>query len=472
MNDDFLHRLREAPPPAFAARLKARLDALPGSAMPVRRTVTLRGVMLGLLLGGSAFAVTAISIRSGVPAAVERWFTPERAPPSSSSTPTPSSAPRQVFPGEMVVPREDSMRSPPTGPLPAGRAPVQLASQPTDDATSARAPASASQQVDATTAAGIRRITMTIAVTPTTRAFAKSIADVLPVSLGIKFTDHNSDDALTEFCRGPNPWNAVAAITLRRIEPQELQTCLRNDVTDVNELNVGRQSLVLVRNLSGPEMKLTRREIYLALARHTPLTENPDVTVTNRATIWQQIGPIAVGYPIQVYGPRRDSPLGVAITELLLEPGCNTYPSLAALWEKNWLTYHSICLSLRTDGIYADYEGDQEAIAQNVRRTPGAIGVLPYHYFDSHRDILAAIPIEGVTPSAESIARNTYPATRELYLYVKGEHLRDMPALTHFVNAFRAAAGPRGPFVNQGLTPARKADRVLRLLAAPKDLQP
>ena len=122
MNDDFLHRLRETPPPDFAARLKARLDEMPIEGAPVRRSITLRALLLGFMIGGAAFAVTAISIR-GVPHAIERWFAPEPRPPSTTSTSPAPYAPRDLIPGERVVP-EESAPHVSTTPEPATRAPI------------------------------------------------------------------------------------------------------------------------------------------------------------------------------------------------------------------------------------------------------------------------------------------------------------------------------------------------------------
>src|SRR5215472_12902604 len=54
MNDDFLHRLREAPRPEFLAALKSRLDRQPRAS---RRPGFVVGVLVGLLAAGAAFAL-------------------------------------------------------------------------------------------------------------------------------------------------------------------------------------------------------------------------------------------------------------------------------------------------------------------------------------------------------------------------------------------------------------------------------
>jgi phosphate transport system substrate-binding protein len=261
------------------------------------------------------------------------------------------------------------------------------------------------------------------------------------------------------------------AITSRRMQPAELEACWRNGVRVVHEINGGRQTVVLVQNLAGPELKFSRREIFLALGRRTPLPSEPSRVASNSATIWPQIAPISAGNPIQVLGPERESALGQALIDLLLEPGCRTYPPLAELRERDAGGYESICRSLRIDGVYVEHGEDLSAIAQNVRGMPGAIGVLHYNYFDSHRETLAASPIDGVAPSAESIAAGTYPASRTLYFYLKDPNLRSIPGLLQFVHAFREAAAPRGRFVGMGITPASEADRRMRTLTL-QDLQP
>jgi Domain of Unknown Function (DUF1080) len=68
MNDDFLHHLRKAPRPAFAARLRAQLQQQ-SRIQPHRRAASrVRTFIVLLSLGGAAFAVT-MAIR-GVPAPI------------------------------------------------------------------------------------------------------------------------------------------------------------------------------------------------------------------------------------------------------------------------------------------------------------------------------------------------------------------------------------------------------------------
>src|SRR5437868_14769717 len=66
MNDDFLHRIRVEPPPRFMASLKARLDTQLTPATPAPRRSMLRVLVLGLLFGGSVFAISLLTV-TGLP---------------------------------------------------------------------------------------------------------------------------------------------------------------------------------------------------------------------------------------------------------------------------------------------------------------------------------------------------------------------------------------------------------------------
>lgn len=63
MNDDFLRRLRPTPRAAFVHDLKGRLDRLPRTQTVGSAPVYLRTLLIALLIGGAAFAVTMMSMR-------------------------------------------------------------------------------------------------------------------------------------------------------------------------------------------------------------------------------------------------------------------------------------------------------------------------------------------------------------------------------------------------------------------------
>ncbi len=62
-------------------------------------------------------------------------------------------------------------------------------------------------------------------------------------------------------------------------------------------------------------------------------------------------------------------------------------------------------------------QASNQAVANTVSRTPGAIGYIGLGYISSGVKVLA---IEGVTPSNETVLLNTYIISRPLFMYTRG----------------------------------------------------
>lgn len=106
MNDEFLHRLRTQPSPAFAVRLKSKLDEQEHSSR-LHRLLKLCVVML-LLGGGTALALVSTSARNIVVTVVEHL---SNAPPPANKTQSNDARVDSSFiaPGENPGPRDTSV---------------------------------------------------------------------------------------------------------------------------------------------------------------------------------------------------------------------------------------------------------------------------------------------------------------------------------------------------------------------------
>jgi phosphate transport system substrate-binding protein len=71
------------------------------------------------------------------------------------------------------------------------------------------------------------------------------------------------------FCNGVGPQFPDIANASRRMNANELATCQKNGVKDVVEIKVGYDGIVLAQSKAGNSLNLTRKEVYLALARRT-----------------------------------------------------------------------------------------------------------------------------------------------------------------------------------------------------------
>ena len=64
---------------------------------------------------------------------------------------------------------------------------------------------------------------------------------------------------------------------------------------------------------------------------------------------------------------------------------------------------------------------------------------------------MRGIPLNGVTPTYETISTFEYPGARPLYIYVKGEHLNVIPGLKEFLVEYSKGWSAGGYLAQRGL---------------------
>ena len=127
------------------------------------------------------------------------------------------------------------------------------------------------------------------------------------------------------FCEGVGSQYPDIANASRRMKRTEYDTCQKNNVGEILEVQIGLDGVVLAESNAGPRLKLTRKDLYLALAA------NP-MGKPNTAKTWRDVNPSLPAIPIYVMGPPSTSGTRDAFTELMLEPGClEAYPEAKAL---------------------------------------------------------------------------------------------------------------------------------------------
>jgi phosphate transport system substrate-binding protein len=109
---------------------------------------------------------------------------------------------------------------------------------------------------------------------------------------------------------------------------------------------------------------------------------------------------------------------------------------------------------LRSDG-WIDAGENDNAIVQTLERTPGSLGVFGYSYYEENRDQIKVASVNGVRPTAQTIADGSYPLSRTLFIYVKKDMIGVTPGLQDFVNEFvsDAASGRGGYLQSRGMIP-------------------
>ena len=263
------------------------------------------------------------------------------------------------------------------------------------------------------------------------------------------------------FCNGVGAKEADIAFASRRMTATERERCEGNGVTDILELHLGWDGIILANAVSGPRLELTLADIHLALGREVPNPAGEPGLVPNPYRRWDDLRGSLPKLPIYAYGPPTTSGTRDVLVEQALMAGCRTHAWLSALERSDPAAFRQGCGAIREDGIYVSTGENDNLIVRKIVESDHAVGIFGFSYYDQNRDRLQASVIEGVAPTYESIYDRRYPLARPLFLYAKGAHLNAIPGLSSFVEEIISdqAAGEEGYLVERGLIPLPETER-------------
>ena len=276
-----------------------------------------------------------------------------------------------------------------------------------------------------------------------------------------KIESTGTGGGLKLFCSGVGIQHPDIANASRAIKPAEIETCARNGVTDIVEVKIGYDGIVVANARGAPHLELSRRDLYLALAKRVPDPAGGAEPVANPYTTWKQVNAKLPDAAIEVLGPPPTSGTRDAFVELAMEGGCSTFPAIAALKSKDEAAFKALCQSVREDGKYIEAGENDNLIVQKLAANPKALGVFGYSYYEQNEDKVQASLIEGVEPTFESISDGKYAVSRPLYFYVKKAHVGVIPGLKEYIAEFTREStwGSDGALADRGLIPMPDSER-------------
>ncbi len=242
---------------------------------------------------------------------------------------------------------------------------------------------------------------------------------------------------MQKFCSGLGPDTPDIVDASRRMTRSEFLTCRQNGVDQIVELEIGLDGIVFAQPQSGPELGLTQKFIYEAVAAK-PYGQ------AQSATSWSDIDPSLPNVPIKIYGPPASSGTRDTLKTLFLEIGCRSDASVVEMEATDPDKYEATCGELRNDGVYVESGEDDELIVRNLESEPNSLGVFGYSFLEENTELLRGIPIFNITPNEETIGTKQYPGARSLYLYVKRAHVGNVPGLLEYLQAFVEGGGKDG----------------------------
>ncbi len=262
------------------------------------------------------------------------------------------------------------------------------------------------------------------------------------------------------FCGGVGVQYPDIANASRRIKASELETCAANGVKDVVEVKVGYDGITIATKKGAPTFKLTRKDLYLALAKQVPDPKDPNSLIANPFKSWKQVNASLPDLPIQMFGPAPNHGTRDAFAELVLTNGCESYAWLKALKEVDDKRFARVCTQIREDGVWTDVSEDYALVLSKLQANPNSVAVFTFSYLDQNADKISAATVEGKAPTFASIADGSYPISRPLFIYVKKAHVNVIPGIKEFVSEFLSdkAMGSDGYLADRGLITMKPAE--------------
>jgi len=321
-----------------------------------------------------------------------------------------------------------------------------------------KAVAIAALGVVAMTAQAEARDQIRIVGSSTVFPFATVVAENFGKTTGFKtpvIESTGSGGGLKLFCQGVGTEHPDITNASRRIKSSEVELCAENGVTDITEIKVGYDGIVLANAKSAATYELTRKQIFMALAKQVPVDGK---LVDNPYTKWSEIDPSLPDTEIEVLGPPPTSGTRDAFVELVMREGAEQFPMLDAMEKK---PFRAVSDSMREDGRFIEAGENDNLIVQKLEANPAALGIFGFSFLDQNADKVHGSIVDGTAPSFDAIADGSYPVSRSLFFYIKNAHVGVIPGIQEYVAEFTSekAAGQEGYLTDKGLIPLPDADR-------------
>jgi len=335
----------------------------------------------------------------------------------------------------------------------------------------------------------IARDTISVVGSSTVYPFATVVAERFGKASDFKapkVESTGSGGGLKLFCKGVGVATVDITNASRRIKASEFEQCQANGVKEIVEVLIGYDGIVLANAKGAAPLELSRKDIYLALAKLVPgsdgkLIENPNKT-------WKDVNAALPATKIEVLGPPPTSGTRDAFVELALEGGARQIADIATLRglkadqsdeiqalaaklgiEAAWTAVVKkkgekakgkdlvkiIGHSVREDGAYVEAGENDNLIVNKLVANPNALGIFGFSFLDQNSDKVQGSIIDGNEPSFDAIAAGEYKVSRPLYFYVKKAHIGTVPGIEEYLNTFVSedVIGEDGYLIDKGLIP-------------------
>jgi len=237
------------------------------------------------------------------------------------------------------------------------------------------------------------------------------------------------------FCQGIGAKYPDISNASRRIKTSERENCNKNGVKDIIEVSFGNDGIAFANNISNKPINFTKKQLWMAMAEHG-----------SKPNKWSDIDKSLPDTKISILVPPPTSGTRDAWNDKVMKEGC---PSKLRKENKK------ACKIMREDGAVVEAGENDALIVRKLEANPEAFGIFGFSYLENNSDKIQAAMIESVSISLETIQSYEYPIARPLFFYVKKAHIKVIPGLKEYLQAFtnEKAIGEEGYLIDAGLVP-------------------
>jgi phosphate transport system substrate-binding protein len=238
----------------------------------------------------------------------------------------------------------------------------------------------------------------------------------------------------------------------RKIKESELKICYQNGVSNIEEIMIGFDGVVIARSKNSVPFNLSINEFRLAIAKY--IVENGKLVLNNNH-YWSDIDKRLPKSKIEIYGPSHGSGTRDTLVDVILAKNCGY--SLLDNKDLSEEEFRASCALIREDGHFIESSENDNLIISKIVSNLNALGIISYNYLESNANRIIALKINNIYPTPKTIVNDSYPISRPLYLYLNRDHEEFLPELKDFISTIRSEkyVGRKGILVRNGLITQR-----------------
>jgi len=212
-----------------------------------------------------------------------------------------------------------------------------------------------------------------------------------------------SGGGLSLFCNGNDELDPDITLASRPIRQSELEKCQLNGVNEIVEVKIGYDGVIFAQSRNATPIKLTRYDIYRALAKWFPNPDEGEPLIANPHSTWKDVNANFPDIPIEVRGPSKGSGTRYILERLAMEEGCRIAEGMVELEEEDPWQYRLICRTIRDDAAYVEVGENDELNVAALTANANALAIVSYGELEAHEDLIRPLTVDGIAPDFEAI---------------------------------------------------------------------